>query len=194
MKKTEIPPLTALSFEVNGVGRVYLSNTPLEPPIFILIVFHGNGGTPECSAKKYPLHAVLKEGLIVYLQRILIIGGGFDPKGLKNSWQRKKGDGDDRDLYVIDALVKELVTTYPQLKDRIYAMGHNNGGRFTYLHWSERSSLFMGFIINAHQGVDLIEAGIEPGSAMILTGRQDRVVHNEQSNEISNPNQGFVTR
>ncbi|MEP7320928.1 MAG: hypothetical protein ABI761_03375 [Saprospiraceae bacterium] len=178
MKKNEIPSLIEHSFDVQGKTRSYFSSEPVENPGFALIVFHGNGGTADGFAKKYPLHGVIPGGLILYLQGIPGIGGGFDPKGLKNGWQRKKGDGEDRDLYAIDALVKEIVSKYPKLKDHIYAMGHSNGGRFTYLLWSERASLFKGFIINAHQGVDLIEKGIEPRTSMIITGRQDRVVNN----------------
>jgi polyhydroxybutyrate depolymerase len=178
MKKNEVPALVEHTFIVHGKERMYLSNVPATPPAFALIVFHGNGGTADGFAKKYPLHGLMSGGLIVYFQGIPGIGGGFDPKGLKNGWQRKKGDGEDRDLYAIDELVKVLIAQYPGLKDKVYAMGHSNGGRFTYLLWSERASLFKGFIINAHQGVDLIEKGIEPRSAMIITGRQDRVVNN----------------
>lgn len=178
MKKADIPPLTLHGFEAAGKERTYWSNEPASPPQFILIVFHGNGGTAEGFANKYMLHGMMPEGLIVYLQGIPGIGGGFDPKGLKNGWQRKKGDGDDRDLYAIDVLIKDLIAQYPDLKDKIFALGHSNGGRFTYLLWSQRPALFKGFIINAHQGVDLIEAGIEPRSAMVITGRQDKVVNN----------------
>lgn len=178
MNKTESTPLTTHTFEVNGTTRSYLSNDEVPTPKYIVIVFHGNGGTAEGFAKKYVLQNIFSEGLIVYLQGIPGIGGGFDPKGLKNGWQRKKGDGDDRDLNAMDVLVELLQRQYPKLQDQIYAMGHSNGGRFTYLLWSERSALFKGFVINAHQGVDLLTAGVEPRSAMILTGRQDRVVNN----------------
>ena len=56
-------------------------------------------------------------------------------------------------------------------------MGHSNGGRFTYLLWSERPDAFKGFIINAHQGVDLLRQAFNQKSAMIITGKQDRVVN-----------------
>ena len=178
MKKVDIPPLQLHTFEVNGKERTYLSNETPESPSFILIVFHGNGGTADGFAKKYAIHSLMPDGLIIYLQGIPGIGGGFDPKGLKNGWQRKKGDGEDRDLNAIDVLVNDLINKYPSLKNNVFAMGHSNGGRFTYLLWSERASLFKGFIINAHQGIDLIEAGIHPKSGMIITGRQDKVVNN----------------
>ncbi len=176
--KKETPNLEPQIFDVAGSERSYLTNAPIRSPKFILIVFHGNGGTAEGFAKKYPLHSLFPGGMIVFLQGIPGIGGGFDPKGLKNGWQRKKGDGDDRDLHAIDALIKKLTVEYPLLKDKIYAMGHSNGGRFTYLLWSEKVHLFKGFIINAHQGVDLIDKGIESKSAMIITGKTDRIVNN----------------
>ncbi|MEO5583519.1 MAG: hypothetical protein ABIR66_12575 [Saprospiraceae bacterium] len=178
MKKNEVQVLHEHIFNVHGKTRTYLSTEPAVDPRFALIVFHGNGGSAEGFAKKYPLHGSMPDGLIIYFQGIPGIGGGFDPKGLKNGWQRKKGDGEDRDLFAIDVLVKEIISKYPRLKDHFYAMGHSNGGRFTYLLWSERASLFNGFIINAHQGVDLIEKGIELRTSMIITGRQDRVVNN----------------
>ncbi len=178
MKKIETPDLLFQSFDVKGNERTYWCQEPKGPATCILVVFHGNGGTADGFAKKYPIHGLLPDALVVYLQGIPGIGGGFDPKGLKNGWQRKKGDGDDRDLYAIDELVKKLIKQSPTLKNKVYAMGHSNGGRFTYLLWSERAALFNGFIINAHQGVDLLEKGVDPKSAMIITGKTDRVVNN----------------
>lgn len=164
------------AFTAAGKDRTYLQFVPASPENIIL-VFHGNGGTADGFAKKYVLEKYCSRSVVIYMEGIPGIGGGFDPKGLKNGWQRKKGDGEDRDLFAIDELVGILKKDFPKLKDRIYAMGHSNGGRFTYLLWSERPDAFKGFIINAHQGVDLLEAGLQPKSAMIITGKQDRVVN-----------------
>ena len=177
MKKTELPPSSLHSFYVNGAERNYIKVEPLNP-INIVIVFHGNGGTAEGFQKKYTLEKVFTQSILVYFQGIPGIGGGFDPKGLKNGWQRKTGDGDDRDLKAIDILIKELPKEYPGLQNQIYAMGHSNGGRFTYLLWNQRPELFKGFVINAHQATDLFEKSIPPKSAFISTGSQDKVVNN----------------
>ncbi len=177
MKKADAPSLIQKSILVNGVERIYLqSDTP--HPKYAVIVFHGNGGTAEGFAKKYGIEKTLDNALVIYLQGIPGIGGGFDPKGLKNGWQRKKGDGDDRDLYALDALVHKISIEFPFLENKIYAMGHSNGGRLTYLLWNQRPDLFAGFIVNAHQGVDLLEQTVIPKNAFIITGKQDRVVNN----------------
>lgn len=178
MKKEKISiPITPGSFDVQGVERNYLL-AENESADSIILVFHGNGGTADGFAKKYALEKVFIHSHIIYLQGIPGIGGGFDPKGLKNGWQRKKGDGNDRDLIAIDILIKLLTTKYPELKNKIYAMGHSNGGRFAYLLWQQRPEHFAGFIINAHQATDLFTEVLTPKSAFISTGKKDNVVNN----------------
>jgi len=177
MKKTELASNSIHSFLVNGTERNYIKAEPFDPKN-IVFVFHGNGGTADGFKKKYVLEKVFTRSVVIYLQGIPGIGGGFDPKGLKNGWQRKSGDGDDRDLKAIDILLPIVLKEYPDLKNQIYAMGHSNGGRFVYLLWNQRPALFNGFIINAHQGVDLLEQSVPPKSAFICTGSQDKVVNN----------------
>lgn len=177
MKKTELPASGLHSFFVNEVERSYIKSEPTDPKN-IVIVFHGNGGTADGFQKKYVLEKYFTHSIVIYLQGIPGIGGGFDPKGLKNGWQRKSGDGNDRDLKAIDVLVPALVREYPELRNQVYAMGHSNGGRFVYLLWNQRPDLFKGFIINAHQGVDLLENSVPAKSAFICTGIQDKVVNN----------------
>lgn len=165
------------SLVVHGVERSYLVYHPEKTPGSIVLVCHGNGGTALGFATKYRLHTHLTGSITIYIQGIPGIGGGFDPKGLKNGWQRKAGDGADRDLHFIDALVPHLRMTYPELKDELFAFGHSNGGRFVYLLWSMRAEYFKGFIINAHQGVDLLSMALAR-RAMVITGSQDKVVNN----------------
>lgn len=165
------------SIRIADVQREYLLCIPEQAPAGIVLVFHGNGGTAEGFSNKYHLQKAFPDFIVVYIQGIPGIGGGFDPKGLKNGWQRKAGEGEDRDLRLIDVLVPELLREWPFLHDRIFAFGHSNGGRFVYLLWNQRPSLFRGFIINAHQGTDLLNQAL-PKNAMVLTGEKDRVVNN----------------
>lgn len=174
-KSTVLPEEKSLI--INGVERPYLVYNPEHPASNIVLVFHGNGGTALGFANKYHLHDHLTESITIYIQGIPGIGGGFDPKGLKNGWQRKAGDGNDRDIHFMDALIPQLRLNHPGLKDNIFAFGHSNGGRFVYLLWSLRAEYFKGFIINAHQGVDLLPL-VLARCAMVLTGRQDKVVNN----------------
>jgi polyhydroxybutyrate depolymerase len=175
-QKTNILP-EERSMIVQGVERQILVYKPEQIASNIVLVFHGNGGTALGFANKYHLHNHLTESITIYIQGIPGIGGGFDPKGLKNGWQRKVGDGADRDLHFIDVLVPQLRLDYPDLKEKIFAFGHSNGGRFVYLLWSMRAEYFKGFIINAHQGVDLLTLALAR-RAMVLTGKQDKVVNN----------------
>lgn len=165
------------SITVNGVERQFLVYQPEGKAKNIVLIFHGNGGTALGFATKYRIHDVLTESITIYIQGIPGIGGGFDPKGLKNGWQRKAGDGDDRDIHFIDALIPYLAKKYPESKDRIFAFGHSNGGRFVYLLLSLRPHYFNGFVINAHQGTDLLSEA-KTNQVMILTGAQDKVVNN----------------
>lgn len=165
------------SMIVQGVERQFLVYRPEQIASNIVLVFHGNGGTAIGFANKYHLHNHLTESITIYIQGIPGIGGGFDPKGLKNGWQRKAGDGADRDVHFIDVLVPHLRLEYPDLKEKIFAFGHSNGGRFVYLLWSLRAEYFKGFIINAHQGVDILALALAR-RAMVLTGKQDKVVNN----------------
>lgn len=177
MKKSELTPFSTHSFLVNGVERNYIKVEPSDPKN-VVIAFHGNGGTADGFQKKYQLEKAFTHSVVIYLQGIPGIGGGFDPKGLKNGWQRKTGDGDDRDLKAIDILLQKLSKEYPVLKNQVYAMGHSNGGRFVYLLLNQRPDLFKGFIINAHQGVDLLEKSVPANFVFISTGSQDKVVNN----------------
>jgi len=165
------------SFMVLGVERQFLVYNPVHTATNIVLVFHGNGGTALGFANKYHIHNHLTESITVYIQGIPGIGGGFDPKGLKNGWQRKAGDGGDRDLHFMDVLIPQLRLSYPGLKESIFAFGHSNGGRFVYLLWSLRAEYFKGFIINAHQGVDLLALALAR-KCMVITGSQDKVVNN----------------
>lgn len=177
MKNSDLPIPTLHSFTLNGVERNYLKAAASDAKN-IVIVFHGNGGTAEGFQKKYVLEKHFTSSIVIYLQGIPGIGGGFDPKGLKNGWQRKQGDGDDRDIKAIEILINLLAKEYPNLKNHIWAMGHSNGARFTYLLWHLKTDLFEGFIINAHQGVDLLEQQVNAKPAFVCTGKQDKVVNN----------------
>lgn len=177
MAKASPIPTTSHSFQVNGTERNYIKAINGNPSK-IIIVFHGNGGSADGFQKKYTLEKYFTDSILIYLQGIPGIAGGFDRQGLKNGWQRKKGDGDDRDLKAMEILISALKKEYPTLKGDIWAMGHSNGGRFTYLLWNQMSDLFKGFIINAHQGVDLLETSVPQKLAFIITGKQDKVVNN----------------
>jgi polyhydroxybutyrate depolymerase len=163
--------------QMQEVQREYLLCIPLQAPAGIVLVFHGNGGTAQGFSNKFHLQKAFPDFVVAYIQGIPGIGGGFDPKGLKNGWQRKLGEGEDRDLRLMDVLVPELLREWPFLKDRVFAFGHSNGGRFVYLLWNQRPDLFRGFIVNAHQGTDLLNT-VQPKNAMVLTGTKDRVVNN----------------
>jgi polyhydroxybutyrate depolymerase len=59
--------------------------------------------------------------------------GGRDPEGKQPGWQKTVGDQKDRDLKFFDAVLATMKEKHKIDENRVYSMGHSNGGGFTYL-------------------------------------------------------------
>ncbi|MCK5097569.1 MAG: prolyl oligopeptidase family serine peptidase [Desulfobacteraceae bacterium] len=138
------PALLKKEWTVDGVTRKVLLHIPKnidKANVPVIFAFHGHGGNMLRSTKIYQFHVLWSKALVVYMQG-LPAPGKLDPKGQRSGWQKRTGDQQDRDLKFFDVVLSTLKKDYSIDEKRIYAMGHSNGGAFTYLLWAERGEVF----------------------------------------------------
>ncbi len=140
----------------------------------LVFVFHGHGGNMRYAYRKFDIHDLWPEAVVVYPEG-LPTKGMTDPEGKKNGWQQNAGDEIDRDLRFFDRLLDYTKTHYKIDNRRIYAMGHSNGGRFTYLLWAERGGIFAAFSPAASPATRLVPK-LTAKPAFIIAGEQDAIV------------------
>jgi polyhydroxybutyrate depolymerase len=170
------PTPTKMEWKVDGAAReaiVYLPAKAKESPSPVVFAFHGHGGAAANVAKRFNLQQHWPEAIVVYMQG-LNTPGKFDPDGKKPGWQRTSGEQMDRDLKFFDAVLASLRKDYKVDDARIYAMGHSNGGGFTYLLWATRADMFAAFAPSAAGGRSLLQ--LKPRPVMHLAGEKDTTV------------------
>lgn len=137
--------------------------------------FHGHGGNAHQASNSFNLHEAWPEALVVYPQGLPTPGKLTDKEGKRNGWQSQQGDQDDRDLKFFDALLKELRSRYALDAQRVFVMGHSNGGAFTYLVWAYR-----GKDIAAVAPCAALSTGVanklEPKPCLHIAGKNDELV------------------
>ncbi len=169
-------------WQIDGVARealVYVPETAKEKPAPLIFLFHGHGGTMQAMVRRYGLHTLWPEAIIVAPQGLNTPGRLTDPEGKKPGWQHTAGDHGDRDLKLFDAMLSDMKKDYKVDEKRIYSTGHSNGGGFTYLLWAERGDVFAAVAPTAsafaRQGVDKLK----PKPAFHLAGENDTLVKYE---------------
>lgn len=168
------PELISKEFKVGDAVRQGLVRVPAgEKPAPVVFAFHGHGGNSQHAARSFRIHKLWPEAIVVYLQG-LPTPGMTDPEGKKPGWQKQVGDQDDRDLKLFDGVLEWLKKEQKIDEKRIYAMGHSNGGAFTYLLWSARAEVFAAFAPCAAGG--RITRGLPPKPAMHIAGQKDPLV------------------
>ncbi len=161
---------------VDGVKREGLIHLPSagstgkHPVVF---VFHGHGGNMRHAARSMPAHEHWDEAIVIFLQGLPTPGRLTDPKGRENGWQIEPGHMGDRDLKFFDVVWSAISDKADA--GRVYAMGHSNGGSFTYLLWAKRSDLL------AAVGPSAAVAGpkygkLPPKPAILVAGKKDELV------------------
>ena len=134
--------LSAQSWVVAGDTRQALVHSPTNAasnvgatsakPWPVVFAFHGHSGNARAVASKYNFHTLWPEALVVYPQG-LPSPGKYDPEGQTAGWQKQPGAQNDRDIAFFDAMLASLGTQHNIDAKRVYAMGHSNGGGFTYV-------------------------------------------------------------
>ncbi|MEE4217483.1 MAG: prolyl oligopeptidase family serine peptidase [Xanthomonadales bacterium] len=166
-----------MTWDVAGLkreARVHLPDNPAGAPL--VFGFHGHGGKASTAARKFELHRLWPDAVVVYMQGIPTPGRLTDPQGKKNGWQHARGEQGDRDLAFFDAVVKQFRDEYKIDESRIYSTGHSNGGGFTYLLWATHPDLFAAIAPSAAGGRAIRRGKPGPLPVMHFAGRNDPLV------------------
>lgn len=166
---------TEWTFDIEGKTRLATVYMPSgSGPHPVVFAFHGHGGNRRNAARTFQIHELWPESIAIYMQGIPI-SGKTDPEGVRNGWQKNPGEVGDRDLKFFDAVYKRVVDEAKGDKKRVFACGHSNGGRFTYVLWAERAEKFAAFGPSASPGTLLIRR-MEPKPAFVIAGEKDQLV------------------
>lgn len=141
----------------------------------VVFFFHGHGGTMKHAAEKIAIHSQWPEAICVYPQGLNTPGKLTDPEGKKTGWQFNAGEQNDRDLKFFDEILKSLRKDYKVDDKRIYATGHSNGGRFTYLLWAERGDTFAAVAPSGATAAMLVRT-MKPLPCLHIAGEKDELV------------------
>ncbi len=141
----------------------------------LVLAFHGHGGTAENLARTLRLDRLWPEAVVVYPQGLTGIPGITDPEGKKTGWQKAPGEAGDRDLALVDELLRQLMPRHRVDPDRVYALGHSNGAQFTFVIWAARPDQFAAFAPSSAPGIRLLRQ-LEPKPAFVIAGQRDRLV------------------
>jgi len=170
------PSLARKTWTIQGVERMALVHVPgaaAKQPTPVVFAFHGHGGNARNASLMFRIHTLWPEAIVVYMEGLPTPGALTDPDGQKNGWQNREGIQDDRDLKFFDAVLASLRTDYKVEDARIYALGHSNGGGFTYLLWRTRPDVFAAF---APSGAFTQAATLKPKPVMHIAGKTDNLV------------------
>jgi polyhydroxybutyrate depolymerase len=167
------------TFSIEGTERhaiVYPNSKPaLGAGAPVVFVFHGHGGTAQNVARRLRIHELWPEAVVVYLQGVPGVPGITDTEGKRNGWQKSPGEAGDRDIKFYDAALERIQKKYKTDPNRVYLLGHSNGGRFVNVLWNSRGAKLAGLCSAAGPGGRLIERAA-PKPVFIIAGEKDPLV------------------
>lgn len=174
-----------LRLKVDDVTREALVYAPAagKDKAPVVFAFHGHGGTAQNAAKHFNLHRHWPQAVVVYMQG-LPIASGTDPQGKKAGWQHRVGDADDRDLKFFDQTLVRLKKDYAIDDARIYAMGHSNGGGFTYVLWAARGDTLAAVAPSSAAGINRFIKELTPKPALHVAGKKDPIVPFDRQEQL----------
>ena len=165
------------TFAIDGAERqaiVYTSSKPA-PAAPVVFVFHGHGGTAQNAARRFRLHELWPEAVVVYMQGMPGVVGITDPEGSRNGWQKSPGEVGDRDVKFFDAALERIQKIYKTDPNRVYLLGHSNGSRFVNVLWNMRGDRLTAMCSSSGPGGMLI-VGSKPRPVFIIAGEKDPLV------------------
>jgi polyhydroxybutyrate depolymerase len=163
------------TIRVEGVEREALVAAPKSAKgAPVVLAFHGYGGNMRRAAQMFRLHEHWPEAVVVYLQGLPSVNPR-DPSNQRPGWDVMRPTPDNRDVKFVDAMLADLKKQYQIDNERVFAMGHSNGGRFSYLLWAERGDKFKAFSMCGSNSMGF-EQMLKPKSAFLIAGRNDSTV------------------
>lgn len=167
------------TFTIDGVERhaiVYPNAKPApDRGASVVFVFHGHGGTAQNVARRLRIHELWPEAVVLYMQGIPGVVGIRDPEAARNGWQKSPGEVGDRDIKFFDAALERIQKKYKTDPNRVYVMGHSNGGRFVNVLWNSRGDKLAALCSAAGPGGRLIQTA-KPKPVFIIAGEKDPLV------------------
>jgi polyhydroxybutyrate depolymerase len=172
--------LTRQTWTVDGIERSALVATPSGPTprggAPLVLVFHGHGGTSQHAARTFAIHTEWPEAVVIYAQGLSTPGRLTDPEGRKPGWQSAPGEQRDRDLRLVDEMLRWARARFTIDPARLYAAGHSNGGSMVYTLWVARGDEFAAFAPSASVFPRDLYPLARPRPALIIAGQKDQLV------------------
>jgi polyhydroxybutyrate depolymerase len=163
------------TIKVDGVEREALIAAPTSTkPAPLVFAFHGYGGNMRNAARNFRLHEHWPEAVVVYMQG-LPSPNPRDPANERPGWNVMQPPPGNRDVKFVDALLADLKKSHKIDEKQVFAMGHSNGGRFSYLLWAERGDTFRAFSMCGSNSVGF-DNMLKPKSAFLIAGQNDSTV------------------
>jgi polyhydroxybutyrate depolymerase len=174
------PGLTRQTWTIGGVERTALVAAPKgqvpEKGWPLVLVFHGHGGSSANAARTFRIHEAWPEAVVMYPQGLPTVGALTDPQGKLPGWQQAPGGEGDRDLLLVDAMLKWAKDSYKIDPAHVFAAGHSNGGSMCYLLWSARGDQFAALAPSSSVFRLAMVATAKPKPAFVIAGRKDALV------------------
>jgi polyhydroxybutyrate depolymerase len=171
---TNAAALATREWNINGTIRRALVHLPAgtngAPIIF---AFHGHGGTMNFAARRFRLHELWPEAVVVYPQG-LATKTPRDAEGTRAGWLMVPGPN-NKDLKFFDAMLETARWDWRINTNRVYVTGHSNGGGFTYLLWGTRGDLLAAIAPVAAGGAQFLREA-KPCPLLHIAGKNDPLV------------------
>jgi polyhydroxybutyrate depolymerase len=172
--QSEPKEITLQVGDLKRTAIVFSASAPKSEGAPLIFAFHGHGGGAKQASRSFSIHQAWPEATVIYPQGVPTPGRLTDPEGKKTGWQANPGDHGDRDLKFFDSLLDWAKKNTKVDAKRIYAMGHSNGGGFTYLTWSQRPDLFAAIAPSGASAREVRTA--KPTPIMHIAGSADPLV------------------
>jgi polyhydroxybutyrate depolymerase len=171
--KVEVKKVT---WKVGGETREALVYNPSGTNKPVIFAWHGHGGSSTYSARKFSIHTLWPEAVVVYPQGLPTPAPLIDPDGKQSGWQKFLGDQADRDLNLFDTMLKTCVNEYGVDDKRVYSVGHSNGGFFTYLLVAARPGKLAAIAPVAATITPRFQKDLKPLPVLHVAGEKDPLV------------------
>lgn len=157
------------------------ADTPSDHGAPLVFVFHGRGGTAEGASRRMYVHEFWSEAIVVYPQGLRTVGGVV---ASGNGWVVPDTEDCGRDIEFFDAMLDTLLHKFRVDENRIYCMGHSNGGGFVQALWAVRGEIFAA-VAPIHSGAGRVPDSLlslrRPKPVFFAAGSSDETVRYDRA-------------